>query len=74
MKAPYFMKISFEAQQPEYKGVLRGGWIKISPNARIGLPCSVWAYVKWWYRLWIWLTLTIGGRKYWEYRLGRRNK
>ena len=53
MKPPRYMKMSFREQKPEYKGIIKGGWIKIPPNMDVGLPCFTWVYIAWYYRVWV---------------------
>lgn len=53
MKPPKYMKISFEKQEPSYRGTIKGGWIKIPPNKNVGLPMPVYVKLAWYYRMWI---------------------
>ena len=53
MKPPWYMKISFKEQTPEYRGFFRGGWVKVPPCKEVGLPCNTWASFHFLYRMYL---------------------
>ena len=55
MKLPRYLKMSFKEQKPEYRGTIKGGWIKIPPNKDVGLPCATWVWVAWYWRVWVFI-------------------